>query len=45
VLAAYERLIEADPERWRRVDAARAPKEVHADVLALVEAARAGASA
>jgi dTMP kinase len=45
VLAAYERLIDADPERWRRVDAARAPKEVHAEVLALVEEARAGASA
>jgi dTMP kinase len=45
VLAAYERLIEADPERWRRVDAARAPEEVHAEVLALVEEARAGASA
>ena len=45
MLAAYERLIETDPERWRRVDAARAPEEVHAEVLALVEEARAGASA
>ena len=45
VLAAYERLIEADPERWRRVDAARSPEEVHAEVLASVEEARAGASA
>jgi dTMP kinase len=45
VVAAYERLIETDPERWRRVDAARAPEEVHAEVLALVEEARAGASA
>jgi dTMP kinase len=45
VLAAYERLAAADPGRWRRVDAARAPEEVHADVLAEVEAARAGARA
>ena len=45
VLAAYEHLIEADPERWRRVDAARPPEEVHLEVVALVEEARAGASA
>jgi dTMP kinase len=45
VLTAYEHLIEADPERWRRVDASRAPDEVHAEVLSLVEEARAGASA
>jgi dTMP kinase len=45
VLAAYEHLIEADPERWRRVDAARPPEHVHLEVLALVEEARAGASA
>jgi dTMP kinase len=45
VLAAYERLIEADPERWRRIDAARSPEEVHAVVLASVEEARAAASA
>ena len=45
VLTAYEHLIEADPERWRRVDATRSPDEVHAEVLALVEEARAGASA
>jgi dTMP kinase len=38
--AAYERLIETDPERWRRIDATRSPGEVHADVLAAVEAAR-----
>jgi dTMP kinase len=38
--AAYERLIEADPERWRRVDARRPPEEVHAEVLAAVEEAR-----
>ena len=40
VLAAYERLIELDPRRWRRIDASRAPEDVHADVLAAVEAAR-----
>ena len=45
VLAAYERLIEAEPERWRRIDATRSPSEIHADVVAEVEAARAGASA
>ena len=37
---AYEQLIEADPDRWRRIDATRSPNEVHADVLAAVEAAR-----
>ncbi len=45
VLSAYEVLIESDPERWRRVDATRSPDEVHAEVLSLVEEARAGASA
>ena len=45
VMSAYERLVAADPERWRRVDAARPPEQVHADVLAEVEAARAGARA
>jgi dTMP kinase len=45
VLTAYEHLIEADPERWRRVDASRSPDEVHAEVLSLVEEARAEASA
>jgi dTMP kinase len=43
--AAYERLAAADPERWRRVDADRPPDEVHADVMAAVEAARSGAPA
>src|SRR5829696_83622 len=38
--AAYERLVRADPERWRRIDATRSPEEVHTDVLAAVEAAR-----
>jgi dTMP kinase len=45
VLAAYERLAEADPERWRRIDADRPAEEVHADVLAEVQVARAGALA
>jgi dTMP kinase len=43
VLVAYERLIEGDPGRWRRVDATRSVDEVHAEVLAEVEAARAAA--
>src|ERR671910_78877 len=38
--AAYEHLMEADPERWRRIDATRSPDEVHADVLAAVKDAR-----
>jgi dTMP kinase len=45
VLAAYERLIELDPGRWRRIDATRSPEEVHLDVLAAVEAARSEAPA
>ena len=45
VLAAYDELAAADPRRWRRLDADRAPEEVHADVLTEVEAARAGARA
>jgi dTMP kinase len=40
VLATYERLVDADPERWRRIDATRSPEVVHADVLAAVAAAR-----
>jgi dTMP kinase len=38
--AAYEHLIEADPERWRRIDATRSTDEVHADILAAVKEAR-----
>ena len=38
--AAYEHLIEADPDRWRRIDATRSTDEVHADVLAAVKEAR-----
>jgi len=45
VVEAYEMLIESDPERWRRIDATRPPEEVHAEVLAEVEAARSGARA
>jgi dTMP kinase len=45
VLAAYEHLIEMDPARWRRIDATRSPEEVHADVLAEVDAARSKAPA
>lgn len=40
VRAAYERLALEDPVRWRRIAADRPPEEVHADVLAAVEAAR-----
>jgi dTMP kinase len=40
VLEAYEELIAAEPARWRRIDAHRPPEDVHADVLAEVEAAR-----
>jgi dTMP kinase len=45
VAAAYDRLAQAAPERWRAVDAARDEDAVHADVLALVERARSGAPA
>jgi dTMP kinase len=45
VVAAYERLIELDPGRWRRVDATRSPAQIHAEVLAEVEAVRSGAKA
>jgi dTMP kinase len=43
VVAAYERLIELDPGRWRRIDGERSPEQVHAEVLGEVEAARTGA--
>jgi dTMP kinase len=45
VLAAYERMADEDPARWRRIDADRPAEEVHADVLAVVEAALSGAAA
>jgi dTMP kinase len=41
VLEAYERLVAADPDRWRRIDATRSPEQVHADVLAEVRGVRA----
>jgi dTMP kinase len=43
VLDAYSRLVSDDPGRWRRIDAARTPEEIHAEVLAEVEAVRSGA--
>jgi dTMP kinase len=45
VRGAYERLAAEEPQRWKRIDANRAPEEVHAEVLAAVEAARAAAPA
>jgi dTMP kinase len=45
VAEAYVRLAAAAPERWHAVDAARDEDAVHADVVALVERARAGAPA
>jgi dTMP kinase len=45
VLAAYEELAAADPDRWRRIDGDRSAEAVHADVLAAVEAARTGTPA
>ena len=39
--AAYERLMRADPERWRKIDARATPEEVHAQVMASVKSARA----
>lgn len=36
---AYLRLAEAEPHRWRRIDAGRPADEVHADVLGAVERA------
>ncbi len=40
VHTAYEELVAAGGERWRRIDAARSEDDVHADVLAAVAAAR-----
>jgi dTMP kinase len=37
---AYDELVAADPARWRRIDAARPPHEVHEDVLREVRRAR-----
>lgn len=38
--AAYERLMRADPDRWRRIDARQPADEVHAQVMASVREAR-----
>jgi dTMP kinase len=43
--AAYARLAEADPARWRRVDAGRPADAVHAEVLAVVERVLRGVAA
>ena len=40
VAAAYERLAEAEPARFRTVDASRPADQVHADVIEIVGAAR-----
>ena len=45
VARAYEQLADAEPGRWRRVDAGRPADEIHAEVLTAVEAARAAAAA
>jgi dTMP kinase len=45
VLDTYSRLVADDPGRWRRIDATRAAEEIHAEVLAEVEAVRSGARA
>jgi dTMP kinase len=42
---AYEELAAAEPHRFRRVDAGRAPEAVHAEVVELVGAARAAGTA
>lgn len=44
VLAAYEQLAQAEPERFRKVRADREPEVVHAEVLEAVEHALAGAA-
>jgi dTMP kinase len=40
VETAYEQLVAADPERWRRIDATRSPEQIHEQVIASVKAAR-----
>jgi dTMP kinase len=45
VRGAYEELAAAEPARWVRVAADRAPEQVHEDVLAAVERVLQGASA
>src|SRR3954449_20266 len=38
--AAYERLVRADPDRWRRIDARQPAEDLHEQVLASVKEAR-----
>jgi dTMP kinase len=38
--AAYERLMRADPDRWRRIDARQPADKVHSEVMASVKEAR-----
>ena len=45
VAQAYDRLAEAEPGRWRRIDGARPSASIHEEVAAAVEAARSGARA
>jgi dTMP kinase len=45
VREAYEEVAAAEAGRWRRIDAARSPEQVHAEVLGEVEAARRGVRA
>jgi dTMP kinase len=40
VETAYEQLVAADPDRWRRIDATRSPEQIHQQVVASVKAAR-----
>jgi dTMP kinase len=42
---SYRRLAEAEPERWRAVDAEASVEEIHAEMLDTVRAALAGAPA
>ena len=44
VAAAYRRLAEAEPGRFRRLDATRTPEAVHADVIAALSPEPAGRS-
>ncbi len=44
VRAAYERLAEAEPARWRRIDASRDPDEIHAEMLEVVRTKLAAAA-
>lgn len=45
VSAAYRRLAAEDPARWRRIDAARPPEQVHAELVETVQGFAARASA